>query len=70
MSALHLGLYDNITSTIGAMATEIDQRRVALQSIGSLLQDALGSLVHGFLPTTLIPRLLQFRYSTGNVHFE
>ena len=55
MSALHLGLYDNITSTIGAMATEIDQRRVALQSFGSLLHDALGSLVHGFLPTTLIP---------------
>lgn len=55
MSVLHLGLYDNITAIVGAMAAEVEQRRVTLQTFGSLLHDALGSLVHGFLPTTLIP---------------
>ena len=36
------------------MAAAIEQRRVALQSFGYLLHDAPGSLVHGYIPTTLI----------------
>ena len=53
--AIHISVYDDITSELRAMAGAIEQRRVALQSFGYLLRDALGSLVHGYLPTTLIP---------------
>ena len=53
--AIHISVYDDITSELRAMAGAIKQRRVALQSFGYLLHDALGSLVHGYLPTTLIP---------------
>ena len=53
--AIHFSVYEDITSEVRATAGAFEQRRVAFQSFGNLLHDAFGSLVHGFLPTTLIP---------------
>ena len=53
--SIHISVYDDITSEVRAMAGAVEQRRVALQSLGYLLHDALVSLVHVCLPTTLIP---------------
>ena len=48
--------FQNLTVQYRRIVNEINQRRISLSNMASLLQEAKSSLVYGYLPISLIPR--------------
>ena len=47
--------FQNLTTQYRRIVNDINQRRISLANMASILQDAMSSLVHGYLPISLIP---------------
>ena len=47
--------FQNLTVQNRRIVNEINQRRISLSNMASLLQEAMSSSVHGYLPISLIP---------------
>ena len=47
--------FQNLTVQYRRIVNEINQRRISLSNMASILQEAMSSLVHGYLPISLIP---------------
>ena len=45
----------NLTIQYHRLVNDVNQQRISLANMASLLQDAMASLVHGYLPIALIP---------------
>ena len=45
----------NLTIQYRRLVNDANQQRISLANMASLLQDAIASLVHGYLPIALIP---------------
>ena len=48
-------ILNNVTSNYRRIAAELEQRRISLATLSSLLHDAMSSLVHGYIPISLLP---------------
>ena len=48
----------NLTIRYRRLVNDVNQRRISLASMASLMQDAMTSLVHGYLPIALTPPTL------------
>ena len=62
--------FQNLTTQYGRIVNGINQRRISLSNMASMLQEAMSLLVHGYLPIFLIPsstlkKILQFYLVTG-----
>ena len=47
--------FQTLTVQYRRIVNEINQRRISLSNMASMLQEAISSLVHGYLPISLIP---------------
>ena len=47
--------FQNLTTQYKRIVNDINQRRISLSNMASMLQEAMSSLVHGYLPISLIP---------------
>ena len=47
--------FQNLTTQYRRIVNDINQRRISLSNMASMLQEAMSSLVHGYLPISLIP---------------
>ena len=45
----------NLTIQYRRLVNDVNQQRISLANMASLMQDAMASLVHGYLPIALIP---------------
>ena len=45
----------NLTIQYRRLVNDVNQKRISLANMASLMQDAMASLVHGYLPIALIP---------------
>ena len=62
--------FQNLTTQYRRIVNDINQRRISLSNMASMLQEAMSSLVHGYLPISLIPpstlkKVLDFYHVTG-----
>ena len=47
--------FQNLTTQYRRIINDINQRRISLANMAAMMQDAMSSLVHGYLPISLIP---------------
>ena len=47
-----------LTIQYGRLLNDVNQQRISLANMASLMQDAMASLVHGYLPIALIPPMI------------
>ena len=47
--------FQNLTTQYRRIVNDINQRRISLSNMASMLQEAMSSLFHGYLPISLIP---------------
>ena len=47
--------FQNLTTQYRRLINDINQRRISLSNMAAMLQEAMSSLVHGFLPISLVP---------------
>ena len=52
----------NLTFQYRPLVNDVNQKRPLLANIGSLMQDAMASLVHGYLPIALIPPTILLKF--------
>ena len=45
----------NLTIQYRRLVNDVNQQRISLANMASLMQDAMASIVHGYLPIALIP---------------
>ena len=56
--ATHLNIaasLQNLTIQYRRLVNDVNHQRISLAKMASLMQDAMASLVHGYLPVALIP---------------
>ena len=59
----------DLTIQYRRLVNDVNQQRISLANMASLMQDAMASLVHGYLPTALIPpTILSNILDTFEVH--
>ena len=59
----------NLTIQYRRLVNDVNQQRISQANMASLMQDAMASLVHGYLPTALIPpKILSKKLDTLEVY--